>query len=762
MIESLKNITALTGSSANLSVLKNISKLLINWPWLILSQIICLTTGFIYLRYSTPQYEITSTILVKDDTKGTDIGEAAILENLGLGAGQSNVDNEVEILKSRTLIESVVRDLQLYIRYYVSGNIKTAEIYDKSPVRMRIVNPETIPANNPEKMYHLTFKADNRFTLTDDISTWNQAFGDTFLIPNGRVVLTTTSSKPDPENAYSIKITGFEEAVKRHSQQLSISAANKQVSIITLKMTDKLPFKGEALLKQLVVNYLQSSVTDKNRIADSTIAFIDQNLSQVSLELTGIEKQIEAFRRKNHITDITEQSRLLLSNSSMYDKSKMEADVQLKIIASLRSFLQNNPFGIIPSSAVLQSPDFIALAEKYNSLQLARDKAALNYNEQHPVIQNLQFQLSRIREEISQQIEAKQKELQINKKELDRSISAFQNEMNYIPATQRIFLDYARNQQIKQELYIFLLKKRIETSVSKSSTLASGRIIDIAKADTIPISPSRQLTILLAILTGFGIPLVVISLYDILNVRISGKEEITRQTDIPLIAEIGHKQLTGIHVFEQRSRDPISEQFRTLRTNLQFLTAVKGSKVLLITSSMGGEGKTFIAINICSALRLTNKKVILVECDLRKPKIASYLNIKEKGLTEYIISGPEENVIIQHSGNAESFDVITAGTIPPNPAELLLSDKVSDLIFNLKQDYDYIILDSAPIGLVTDARLLSHYADISLYVIREKFTFKHQLTDINNILKDELLPKLHLVLNDVKTTPGYGYNYGYG
>ncbi|TDE11605.1 GumC family protein [Dyadobacter psychrotolerans] len=763
MASYLENITSIeSGSTVNHTLTQTIRRLISLWPWLILSQIFSLLASFIYLRYSTPRYEITSTILVKDDTKGTDLGEAAILENLGLAPGKSNVDNEVEILKSRTLIESVVSDLQLYISYFVSGNIKTAEIYDKSPVILHLIDPKSDQIKRTEVTYKITVKANDQFTLTDKVHTWNQSFGDTFLLPTGEATLRKTIYKPDPENTYSIKISGFESTVSEYSRRLSISATNKQVSIISLRLTDILPRKGEALLKKLTENYLSTSITDKNRIADSTIAFIDQNLHLVSLELKDIEEKIESFRRKNHITDMAEQSRLLLANSSLYDKEKLQVNLELDMISSLQAFIKKNPNGIIPSSIVLQSSDFTLLTDKYNTVQLSRDKAGYNFTGQHPAMQNLDLQLKRIREEIIQHIESKRNELQINKLSLEKKAVTFQTEMDHIPSRQRTFIDQTRQQQIKQELYIFLLKKRIETSISKSSTIASGRIIDVAKAEEIPVSPNRQLTFLLALLSGLGIPLAISGLLEIFTTRVTDKQELIKFTDVPLIAEIAHKRLPGVQVFEQKGRDPISEQFRTFRTNIQFLSAAEDQKVILITSGMSGEGKTFVAINLCSALGLAEKKVILLDFDLRQPKIASYLNITGKGITDFLISTTKEDNLIRPSGLSIAFDVITAGTIPPNPAELILSDKVKSLILKLKETYDYIILDSPPIGLVTDARLLSQYADISLYVIRQNFTFKHQLEDLKGISKSGLLPKLHLVLNDVKPAPGNGYNYGYG
>ena len=734
-------------------------RLLQNWRWFVVSMTISLIAGFLILRYSTPGYEINASILVKDDTKGTDFGESAVLESLGLTPGKSNVDNEVEILKSRTLMESVVTDLQLYVKYFATGRVKTTEIYEKSPVLLKYVNPQSASATKRPIIYFLTFKDNNHFTITDNTNTWRQAFGDTFSLPDGLVILNKTAFKPNDEDQYSIEISGKDHVVNHYRQNLSVSATNKLVSIIDVKLTEILPIKGEVIVKKLIENYLKASIADKNRIADSTIAFIDQNLKLVSQQLTGIEKEIETFRIKNHLTDIKEQSRLLLENASQFEKEQMSAQVQLAMTNSLLSFIQKNPAGIIPSSIVMQQPDFLNAIDKYNSLLLLRDKTLLTLTSDHPSVKNLNAQLGRIREDLIEKINSKNREIELSNNSLNKSSTAFRAKTDQLPAKERVFLDFARNQEIKQELYIFLLKKRVETSISKSSTLANGRVIDNAKADHLPISPNRQLTFAVVILLGLSFPIGFFYLKDLLNTRVTEKSEVINSINMPLIAEIGHNDNPQFHFSGQNNHGYLSEQFRALRTNLQFLSALKKDQVILVTSSMGGEGKTFIALNLCFTLQLTGKKVVLIEFDLRKPKIGKYLQLKGKGLTHYILDDIPMEDVIQSSGISPLFDVVTAGMIPPNPAELIMASKIEALISKLKERYDYIIFDTAPVGLVTDARILSPYANISLYIVRQNFTYKNQLEAIANLSKNKLLPKLHLVLNDVKTRQGYGYGY---
>ena len=741
--------------------LANLKRLLANWRWTALSLIICFVTGFVFLRYSTPKYEIEASILVKDDSKGTDLGEAALLESLGLTSGKNNVDNEVEILKSRTLMESVVNDLQLYVQYFASGNIKTTEIYEKSPVSFKMITLNSITPGDVQPTYLIKFTDNGRFNLSDNLHTWQQSFGDTFRLPVGLVVLTKTPFKPISTDTYSIRVSGSESITNVYSQQLSVSATNKLVSIINLKLTEILPSKGEAILKKLIENYLNASIADKNRIADSTITFIDENLKLVSEELLGIEKQIEKFRTTNRVTDIKEQNKLLLGNTSRYDQERMMNEVQLKEIESFRAFVSDNTNGTIPSSIVTQQPDFQAMIEQYNSLQRIRDRTLLSNTIEHPTVQNLDLQLSKIKEGFIASINSKKRELQSSSYEIKKYVSKSQDKIDQIPGKERVFLDFARKQEIKQELYVFLLKKRIETSISRSTTLANGRIIDAPKAEAIPISPNKSLILAIALLLGLGFPIGFLYIRDIFNTTITDKNEITSLLPLPILAEIGHNTDPDMKTLQLNNRGHIAEQFRTLRTNLQFLISKGNEQAILVTSSVSGEGKTFVALNLCNTLQLTGKKVVLVEFDLRRPKIAEYFGITGPGLSEYLTMNIPIEEIIGPSNISANFDIITAGIPPMQPAELMLSPKTETLITSLKEKYDYLVIDSAPIGLVTDATLLSRFVNMTLFVIRQEFTTRDQLDSIVEISKNKLLPKLNIILNDVKTLSQEGYANGY-
>ncbi|SKC18068.1 GumC family protein [Dyadobacter psychrophilus] len=729
------------------------------WQWVAFCLALSLVVSFVYLRYITPQFLITASILVRDDAKGSEFGDTAFLESMGMPSVKSSVDNEVEILKSRTLMESVVEDLHLNVRYFSTGHVKTTELFDKSPFQLTLIS-----AGNPGEVklrtYYLTLGKKNCYKLQAGAETYEGRFKDTIKIPNGLVKLERTSNLYSPEDQYSIVIQDQEELVDQFRKALSVSPTNKLVSMINLSLDEVVPGKGEAILERLLINYFKVSIEDKNRIADSTLAFISKNLAEVSAELAANEKAIETFQTLHHITDLGENIRQLLNKSVEYEKEEYKYNVQSLTAHGLLQFLRSKPLHIVPAQLFIQDSGFLSLVEKYNTIQLALTKDLTTTNESHPNIRSQRVQLNHLREDLIANITSQLNDLRIGLTAVDSYKAGVKRKLGQIPATERQFLEAKRQQQIKQELYILLLKKRVETSISKSSTLANARIVDRPKSGSKPVKPNKQLVILMAGFIGIGFPMAVIHLKHILSTRITDKSDISAKLNVNVLAEISHKSGTDTTIYSN-SQSQVAEQFRVLRTNVQFLSISKQNQVILLTSSMSGEGKSFVAANLCGSLALTGKKVLLLELDLRRPRMARDLNLNEEGFTNCLSSNLSLHEFMQAAPFKNSFDVITAGDIPPNPSELLALPKVDEMIRAIKIQYDFIILDTPPIGLVTDARLLSHLADLSLYVIRQGFTYKNQLGIIREIRDQNQLRGLHLILNDIREAPGTNYGYGY-
>lgn len=751
---------------------KIVGKFFSLWPWLIVSVVICLGLSLVYLKLAYPSYKVHASVLVQDDKKSTSFGEAGLLEDFGL-VGKSTVDNEAEIFKSRALMEEVVKKLSLTVNYSVSGKLKTTELYTISPVRLQFLDSVHENIKAPvQYAFQFDPKKITQFKLENAGKKYVGKLGDTLLLPEGSAILHPGPgfAKWNASHTLNIQVRPFDLVVQQYMSSLKVEIPNKQVSVIYLSLNNSIPEKGEAILNDLIASYMQANVNDKNRIADSTMKFIADRLRLVTGELSGIEKDIQTFKTDNKLTDLAAQSTLLLQNTSEYAKQQTGLEVQLSVVSALEQFLQNNMNNsrVVPSSLVMQDAGFISLVQRYNEMQLQRDKALMGLTLKHPVIETMDEQLRNLRIELLSSIASVKKGIEISVTELRKRTDSFENQVSKVPAKERTYLDFTRQQSIKQELYLFLLKKMEETAISKSATIANARIIDQAKANNLPISPKKGLILLSGLLAGLVIPFFISFGKDVFNNRIDSPETVAALTNAPVIGEIGHNDEGSHVVISMKSRRIISEQFRSLRTNIQFLLPGDHQKTILVTSSMSGEGKSFLSINLCATLALAGKKVILLELDLRKPKISENLQLEKKGFSNYIISsGNNWRQWIQPSGTSDSFDVLSSGSLPPNPTELLMLPKTAELFRELKEEYDYIIIDTPPAGMVTDAEIMGTFADATFYIVRHRLTFKQQVTLIEKFFRKNSLPKINVVVNDIqfKKKPygyGYGYSYGYG
>jgi tyrosine-protein kinase Etk/Wzc len=596
--------------------------------------------------------------------------------------------------------------------------------------------------------------------VNKDIS-WN----DTLHLPEGVMKVVRQPGNNLIKENYVLRVVSVDKAVTVYRNKLAVNIPNKQVSTIDLTMTSTIPEKGELILNELINAYMQLSVDAKNRIADSTIAFVDNRLALVSHELTGVEKDIQTFKQNNQLADLGEQAKLLISSTGDFSRQLTEQQVKLSVIESLEKYIndETNNKRIVPSSLVLEDPNFVSIIGKYNGLELERERLLMSNTPSNPVVKNIDEQLVGLRGDLKSNLSSFKTGIQTSIGQLQQRSGAIDKKIQQVPAKERVFLDYSRQQAVKQELYLFLLKKREESAISKSSNLAGARIIDLAKSEAFPYMPKRALIYLLGMMLGIILPSIGLYLRGILSRRVVNKLDITENTPAPILAEVGHTDVKTAVIISKDSVTPVAEQFRALRTNLQFVLRNPSEKVILLTSSMSGEGKTFIATNLAAVLSLSGKKVLLMEMDLRKPKISEKLGLDNRtGFSTWSIGKTPLSELIQPSGINENCWIISSGPIPPNPAELLLTDATKELFQTLRSRFDYIVVDAPPVGLVTDAQLLASFADATLYLVRQGYTFKQQLQISKELFIFHKMPKMNIIVNDVKAGKGYGYSYGYG
>ncbi|MBT2562741.1 polysaccharide biosynthesis tyrosine autokinase [Pedobacter sp. ISL-64] len=748
--------------SINLKEIFN--KLLDKWAWFVCSILLCLIIAFIYTRYTPPVYQINAKLLVNDDDKGGSLGKqaGALMDLGGLMGAKNSVDNEVEILKTRFLMEQVVRKMQLNITYSRKTDFVSRELYN-APFKINILKGiDTIKATKLD----VVKLASNRLRIStrdfEKTIKWNEEFAVNGI---GIISIEPTPFGMEENKEYFTLINSIDERVAALMNQLSVGVSNKQVSIIDLGLSYALPQKGEDILNTLIKQYTDANLSDKNAIADSTYKFIKERLNVIATELGDVENQEEDFKQQNRLADMSEQGKLLVQNTGEFSGELAKAETQVTILTDLENYIKDETKNkrVFPSSLLPSDMVFSGLMNQYNALLIERDRQLLSVTEESPFIQNIDAQILGLRKGILANIQSTKNSYVQTRNKLRNQLSKAEGQISGVPRVEKNYLKLARNKGIKQELYIFLMQKAEETAISKTSNISVAKTIDPPKSQVIPISPKKKIVYLAGLIAGFIFPIGLIFAQGLFNTTISTKEDILSLTRVPVIGEISHNTSADNLIVANHSRSAISEQFRALRTNLSFYLKSKNEKVILLTSSMSGEGKSFTAINLGNILALAGKKVLLMELDLRKPGLSAKLDVRNDiGFSNYTISpGLTLDDIIKPLSINKNMFIISSGPLPPNPAETLMSEHTAVLIAKLKEEFDYIIMDAPPIGIITDAQLLANYADVTLYLVRQKVTQKQQLSIVDHLYRTGKMKNIGIVVNDI-LSKYYGYGYGYG
>ncbi|SHM19273.1 GumC family protein [Flavobacterium saccharophilum] len=767
-------------SEVNLRELLN--KYLIHWKWFVLSILIGLSLTFLYLRYTTPSYEATTSILVKDEKKGGMLSELSAFSDLGLSGGSvNNVDNEIEILKSRTLAESTVEKLNLNVSLFVEGNVVDRDIYGIAPINVRFVNKSEllIEANVilnldllPNNKFSLENVIDDKSTVQNVILSDEKQFSFGKKIPTrfGILIIDKTEyyGGNDFENDKSIKIviSPIENVTAGVRDRLKIEAISKTSSVVNVSISDPVKKKAEDFLDNMIQIYNENAAEDKNYISENTSKFIAGRLALIAQELDGVEQDVESFKKANKLTDIESEAKLFIEGSSEYDKKGVETEIQLSVVSSMLDFMKKSTNSdLLPSNMITDNGDASGLISSYNQLVLDRNRILKSATVENPSVVKLDQQISSLKSNVAASLRRMQANLQIQNRDIKSQEGILNSKIGKIPVQERQFRVIARQQKVKEELYLYLLQKREETAISLAATEPNARVIDAAKADKDPVSPKKKIIYLAGMLLGLLVPFGIIYANDLLDTKIKSKLDLEGKTQIPFIGDVPTSEDIA-ELIKSESRTSSAEAIRIVRTNLEFMLnkVPEGiAKTIFVTSTFPSEGKTFISVNLAATFALSGRRVLLIGADIRNPKFGEYIDVPSLGLTNYL-SANDKNVqdyIIKHNGY-ENFFILPSGVIPPNPAELLMGKKVDQLFAELKKEYDYIIVDTAAVSLVTDTILIAKNADTFVYVMRANVLEKRMLGIANTFYKEKKLPNMCIVLNDTDSTKGYGYGYGYG
>ncbi|KEQ28930.1 hypothetical protein N180_15385 [Pedobacter antarcticus 4BY] len=748
-----------------LNIKELLGKYLYHWPLFAIGIILCIGIAFFYLRYNSPIYLVNSTLLIKDDKKGATAGAADLLNELDMFGSTKVVDNEIEILKSKTLMRKVVDRLNLSVTYKSEGRVIDSDIYTNKPANITVVKIDSSIYGVP---LNLTFPSTTTYQL-EDKETGKKAGGLIGQLQRNIFGVYRVDLISNPIKFQNLSITFSDPQIVTDGflANLNVVLSSKQSTVLNLSFESNVPQKGMDVLNTLVQVYNEAALTDKNRTTQSTIQFIDERLKLISGELTEVEKDVEGFKSSRGLTDISNDANLFLDNVKANDAKLNEVELQISVINDVQRYVNSNSAQEkLPSTLGINDPVLLSQINQLSELQLQRDRLLATTTIDNPLVQPIIKQIETTRAGIKANIQNISNSLNNTKNSLQGNNSQFQGSIRKIPGQERQLISIKRQQTIKETLYLYLLQKKEEAALSYASSVADSRIVDPAYYGKQPIKPKKPLIILVAFIMGIILPAGYIYGKEIINNKIQNKSDILNITSVPILGEIFFNENSGAIVVDSKSRTAIAEQFRSIRTNMQFLhgKATPGrGKVTLLTSSMSGEGKSFVTSNLATAMAISGKKTVLLELDLRKPKVSQYLNLTNKrGLSNYLIGKAEINEIIQSSNVHPNFFVIGSGPIPPNPSELLVNTEIEVLLDYLRGNFDEIFIDTPPIGLVTDAQILSRLADATLYLVRQGVTYKEQINNLNLLYRANKFPKMNVILNGVVVDGKYGYGYGYG
>ncbi len=726
-------------------------------PLFVLSVALTLFGAYIFLRYSIPIYRVGGSLVIKSEQGGGSRSDK--FEDVFINDKAQNIQNEIEILKSKPLMQRVVDSLHLQFTYYAKGKIKTVNIYNQSPFRVNVVQ-----VTDSSRTFSLKVKFLNgsEFRINSDKQTYT--FGQIFKNSNGSFSL-IRSPYFVASGEHSVVWQPTLSIARAYAAALLITPKTPGTGILNISMMTTNPQMGADIVNELMEEYAVFTIEQKREASDKIITFIEDRLGVTGRELDSIRLRLLDFKEKNNLIDAEAQSGSYFNTMGESDKLINEQSLELSKAEIINDYLQDkkNEFSKVPSTLIVQDATLGGLITEYNKEQIARQQFLdAGITPDNPSVQEADAQIEKLRIRILESLKNIKSSITSSINEFRRRSQESQTQLKLMPRKVKEQLEIEQDLVARQNLYKFLQEKKEETAITRASTLSNSNVIDKAYPSGTPVKPNRKAIQILAILLGLGLPALFIFIKEVLNDKVSTRFDIERLTAAPILGEIGHSYSKSVLIVNKTTRSMVAEQFRIIRSNLQYILNKSEKSTILVTSSFSGEGKSYVTTNMGAVLALAGKKTIILEFDIRKPKLLSGLGIqKGPGITNFLVGKANLADLIKPVPDQENLFVLGCGPVPPNPAELLLNQKVEEMFEWLKANFDVLLVDSAPVGMVSDAMTLSKFADSTLYLVRQGHTFKKQIALIDEFYVGNKLPKISIVINDVKIKPGYGY-YGYG
>lgn len=770
------------------------------WPWFIVSIVGCLLLAFIYLRYQTPVYNISASVLIKEQDArskamvGTN-GALGALQDIGGFSMTSNFDNEIEILKSRTLIRKVVTDLNLYINTRQQRTFGYApSLYKQSPVVVSLT-PEEAEQLQSTVVLRMRYTPQGSLSVRAEYE-WNEAEqvvekefpklpavlptdAGVFRFATDSLVLAKMKAEDkalEQDLELITQIVSPTVVATAYANNLSVTPTSKTTTIAKISLQNSSRQRGIDFINRLVAIYNQDANDEKNEVARKSAEFIEERIAIINEELGSTESQLASFKQRSGLTDLTSDAQLALTESSKYEQQRIENATQISLVQFLQNYINDpkNANEVIPANVGLQDNNLTSVINQYNELIIERNRLLRTSSENNPAVINLNTGIEAMRATVRTTVQSVLKGLQIAKADIQRQTSKYESRISAAPEKEKEFMTISRQQEIKATLYTMLLQKREENAITLAATANNGRIVEQAQPSLKPVSPKSSMIALAALILGLGLPVGFVYLRNLLKYKIENREDVERITTVPILAELPKcdTPANSSIVVRENKNDMMEETFRGLRTNMLFMLEPQ-EKVILFTSTQPGEGKSFLAANTAISLAFLGKKVIILGMDIRKPGLNKAFGFTRsaKGITNYL-NDPEHTdlmSLIMESQISPNLQILPGGPVPPNPTELVARPVLDDMINMLKERYDYVILDTAPIGMVTDTAIIGRVADLCVYACRADYTPKNGYEYINVLKNSHKFPKLATVINGIdmrkrKNAYGYGYGkrYGYG
>lgn len=770
-----------------------LSMFILNWQWFVLSTFICLCAAFIYLRYTTPTYQVSAKMLIKDEVRQRNSSSRQMLANMqemGFITNSTGIENEVEILHSKILVCEAVKDLKLYTEYRSEGRVKNPIIYKSQPLNVDL-DPATLQSmdkniltenttynmklNKQGGRFHISGVINRNGALLQKFSTSFTNLPVNFKTKHGVITITENPGTEwtNEDATILVSIRPPMAVATTYLNAMTVAPTSKVTSIALITLRNANPLRGIDFLNQLALCYNRQANADKNEIALKTEEFINDRMEKIEKQLGNTEAELESYKKRHNLTQLRLDATETLAQSNQFSQKLSDANTQIQLLDYLREYVNNpdNRYELIPSNVGLSDQASTQLIVNYNKSVQDRNRLLRSASENAPQVQTLTSTLDELRSSIRTALMQARRSADIQRQGIESQYRVYSSRVSSTPEQERVLTQIGRQQEVKSGLYLMMLEKREENAISLAATADKGKLIDTPAYEGM-VSPKRSIILLVALILGLGLPLLIIWLAEMLRYKIEGHEDVVRLTNLPIVADVAvanesAKTSAGIVVHENKNNQT-DEIFRSMRTNIQFM--MKGEeKVIMFTSSTAGEGKTFNAANLAVSFATLGKKVILVGLDIRKPALGRLFNLpdKQQGITTLLAKEKvtEEAVRsqINPSGVTANLDLLLAGPIPPNPTELLARENLKQVTDILRKLYDYVIFDTAPVGLVTDTLQIGLVADVCCFVCRADYTPKASFGMVNSLSNEKKLPNMCIVLNGVDMSKKkYGYYYGYG